>query len=68
MGEVGDIRREPRPNADSVHRRVVLLDNHPNDSRVTIREDGVVQSLTSRGGTGGGNIPMVIEYEEGTVR
>ena len=32
----------------------VLLDNHPNDSRVLIREDGIVQALTSRCGTGGG--------------
>ena len=39
---------------------VVLLDNHPHDSRVTIREDGIVQSLTSHCGTGGGNVPMVM--------
>lgn len=38
----------------------VLLDNHPNDSRVTIREDGIVQALTSRCGTGGNNVPMVM--------
>ena len=38
----------------------VLLDNHPNDSRVTVREDGIVQSLTSRCGTGGNNLPMVM--------
>lgn len=63
MGEIRDIGSDARPNADSVHRRVVLLDNHPNDSRVTIRVDGIVQSLTSRCGTGGGNIPMIIEYE-----
>ena len=40
--------------------RAVLLDNHPNDSRVTVREDGIVQALTSRCGTGGGNVPMVM--------
>lgn len=33
---------------------VFVLENHPNDSRVTIREDGICQSLTSRMGTGGG--------------
>ena len=38
----------------------VLLDNHPNDSRVTVRDDGIVQALTSRCGTGGGNLPMVM--------
>ena len=38
----------------------VCLDNHPNDSRITIREDGIVQSLTSRCGTGGNNVPLVM--------
>lgn len=37
----------------------VVLENHPADSRVKIKEDGVCQSLTSRMGTGGGNIPLV---------
>lgn len=37
------------------------IENHPNDSRVQIREDGTVQSLTSRMGTGGGNVPLVAE-------
>ena len=39
---------------------VIVLDNHPNDSRVTIREDGIVQTLSSLMGTGGGNTPLVI--------
>lgn len=38
----------------------VVLENHPADSRVKIKEDGVCQSLTSRMGTGGGNIPLVV--------
>ena len=37
------------------------VENHPNDSRVKIDEDGKVQALTSRMGTGGGNVPMVME-------
>lgn len=32
----------------------IILENHPNDSRVKIREDGVFQTLSSRMGTGGG--------------
>ena len=36
------------------------VENHPNDSRVGINEDGKVQALTSRMGTGGGNVPMVL--------
>ena len=43
----------------------VCLDNHPNDSRVTLREDNIVQSLTSRCGTGGGNVPMVLINNNG---
>lgn len=38
----------------------ICIDNHPNDSRVTLREDNIVQSLTSRCGTGGGNVPLVM--------
>lgn len=33
---------------------VVCIENHPQDSRVNIREDGVCQALTSNMGTGGG--------------
>lgn len=38
----------------------VALENHPADSRVTISEDDKVQTLTSRMGTGGGNVPLVM--------
>lgn len=41
----------------------ICLDSHPNDSRVSVREDGIVQSLTSRCGTGGGNVPLVMIIE-----
>ena len=44
--------------------RVVSLENHPADSRVDIRADDTVQTLTSRMGTGGGNVPLVLTYEE----
>lgn len=37
----------------------LVIENHPNDSRVKIREDGTFQTLSSRMGTGGGNVPMV---------
>jgi DNA (cytosine-5)-methyltransferase 1 len=39
---------------------IFILENHPNDSRVKISEDGTVQTLTSRMGTGGGNTPMIM--------
>ena len=40
----------------------VALENHPTDSRVKISEDGNVQTLTSRMGTGGGNVPLVMNW------
>ena len=39
----------------------VSIENHPADSRVDIDDSGKVQTLTSRMGTGGGNVPMVME-------
>ena len=39
----------------------VALENHPTDSRVKVSEDGKVQTLTSRMGTGGGNVPLVMD-------
>jgi len=41
----------------------LALENHPADSRVKLSEDGKVQTLTSRMGTGGGNVPMVMDAE-----
>ena len=40
---------------------VFSVENHPNDSRVGINEDGKVQALTGRMGTGGGNVQMVMQ-------
>lgn len=39
----------------------VALENHPTDSRVKLSEDGNVQTLTSRMGTGGNNVPLVMK-------
>ena len=40
---------------------VYAIENHPADSRVKISYNGVVQTLSSRMGTGGGNAPMVCD-------
>ena len=40
--------------------KFMILENHPNDSRILIKNDGICQSLTSRMGTGGGNVPLVL--------
>ena len=36
------------------------VENHPNDSRARIDPDGIVQTLSSRMGTGGNNTPLVL--------
>lgn len=42
-------------------REAYPIENHPNDSRVKVCEDGVFQTLSSRMGTGGNNTPLVME-------
>lgn len=39
----------------------IAIENHPNDSRVKYSKDNIVQALSGRMGTGGGNTPMVME-------
>lgn len=46
---------------NAVEQHAVCIENHPADSRVKISEDGIVQTLSSRMGTGGGNVPMTME-------
>ena len=41
----------------------IALENHPTDSRVKIAEDGMIQTLPARMGTGGGNVPLLMEPE-----
>ena len=43
----------------------VAVENHPNDGRVKIEEDGKVQTLSSRMGTGGNNVPLVMKIRCG---
>ena len=43
----------------------IAVENHPTDSRVTVSEDGKVQTLTSRMGTGGNNVPLVMKIRCG---
>ena len=50
-------------NSQYLFQPVYSVENHPNDSRVGINEDGMVQALTGRMGTGGGNVPMVLAID-----
>ena len=43
------------------------VENHPADSRVNIDDSGKCQTLTSRMGTGGGNVPMLLQGINGDV-
>jgi DNA (cytosine-5)-methyltransferase 1 len=43
----------------------VVIENHPTDSRVTLGTSGKVQTLTSRMGTGGGNVPLTLKIRSG---
>jgi len=41
----------------------MALQHNPTDSRIKIEEDGNVQTLCSRMGTGGNNVPLLMEEE-----
>jgi DNA (cytosine-5)-methyltransferase 1 len=58
-GKCPTLRAEAHGNLPCV--MAYSIENHPADSRVDIDESGKVQTLTSRMGTGGGNVPMVME-------
>ena len=42
-----------------------ILENHPTDSRIRLSSDGTVQTLTSRMGTGGNNVPLLLKTRSG---
>ena len=44
--------------------KYIILENHPNDSRVKIVENGICQTLSTRMGTGGGNVPLVLGIDD----
>lgn len=46
-------------NAERGTGTVYAIENHPADSRIKIDESGKCQTLTSRMGTDGGNVPLV---------
>ena len=43
----------------------VAIENHPADGRIKISEDGIVQTLSSRMGTGGNNVPLTLKIRSG---
>ena len=60
-GHIWQDGKAPALRADAGDNRpAIALEHHPNDSRVKISEDGIVQTLNARMGTGGGNVPLVM--------
>ena len=43
----------------------VALDYNPTDSRIRIKPDGICQTLTSRMGTGGNQVPLTLKIRSG---
>ncbi|MBR1811008.1 MAG: DNA cytosine methyltransferase [Clostridia bacterium] len=43
----------------------IALENHPTDGRIKIEENDTVQTLTSRMGTGGMNVPLLMKIRSG---
>lgn len=43
----------------------VAIENHPADSRMKINEDGIVQTLSGRMGTGRNNVPLTLKIRSG---
>ena len=41
-------------------KEVIPLEHHPTDSRIGIEEGNAIQTLTSRMGTGGNNVPLIM--------
>lgn len=64
-GGIGyEVDRAPTLSADRNDASVVYaVENHPADSRIKISDDNVVQTLSSRMGTGGGNVPLILSTQ-----
>lgn len=54
------VTRNTKNGTDSAGREIIILEHHPSDSRLKIAEDGIVQTLRARMGTGGTNGPLIM--------
>lgn len=63
IGEIGD----PAFTITADYSHAVALENHPQDSRIKISENGVVQTLASNMGMGGNNVPLVMEAQNSLI-
>lgn len=44
--------------------KFIALEHHPNDSRIRLIDNDICQSLTSRMGTGGNNVPLILQIND----
>ena len=51
---------QPTMTANGAGAVAYAIENHAMDSRVTMDDSGIVQTLNARMGTGGGNVPLVL--------
>ena len=42
----------------------INLEYHPHDSRIKIAKDDICQTLSTRMGTGGNNVPIIVEIRD----
>ena len=45
----------------------IAIENHPADGRVKLEDGDAIQTLTSRMGTGGGNVPLIMNWDGGQI-
>ena len=55
---------DPAYTLQSAHSHAVAVENHPTDSRIKLDESGRIQTLTGRMGTGGGNVPLLLNERQ----
>lgn len=56
----GQTVRPASETSPAEYHRVYAVENHAQDSRVSLSPDNTVQTLAGRMGTGGGNVPLVL--------
>ena len=45
-------------------KRYVNIEYHPMDSRIKLDGGGIAQTLNERMGTGGNNVPLILEIDD----
>ena len=59
------LRAETHGHLPCIVDEAIPLEHRPIDSRITMTDNGKVQTLTSRMGTGGNNVPLVMKIRSG---